>query len=363
MPEPPIILFGAFDRHNLGDILLAWVAAVELALGPSPRPVIPAGLAERDLTSAGGFKVRAIADLARRWGDRPADVLHVGGELLTCDLFQAAVMLQGAAADAVMARFAADPAAGMDWARRVLGLRQNMGYLVPKSLFAHPGRFEYRAVGGVDLAGLSPESRTEVLDRLGEADALSVRDHVTRARLAASGIDAALVPDPVGRVPELFAERIRAHARGGEPAAVRAAMMTAMGAAHPRGYLAMQFAAEYGDDASLDAIARHLDALLADTGLGLVLFRAGAAPWHDDPGVYRRLAARLDSAAVHLFQSPDVWDICALLAGASRYCGTSLHGWILSRALGVETTPFPLPLHQAKLAAYQETWASARPMP
>jgi hypothetical protein len=358
MPESPIILFGAFDRHNLGDILLAWVAAAELARRPSPRPVILAGLAERDLGSAGGFKVRAIADLARQWGDRPADVLHVGGELLTCDLFQAAVMLQGAAADAAMARYAADPAAGMAWARRVLGLKQNMGYLVPKSLFANPGLFEYRAVGGVDLAGIRPEWRAEVLDRLGEADALSVRDAVTRAHLAASGIDAALAPDPVSRAPDLFPERIRAHALSGEPAAVRAAMR----AAHPRGYLTMQFAAEYGDDASLDAIARHMDALLADTGLGLVLFRAGAAPWHDDLGVYRRLAARLDPAAIHLFQSLDVWDICALLAGASRHCGTSLHGWILSRALGVETTPFPLPLHQAKLAAYQDTWATTRPM-
>jgi hypothetical protein len=358
MPPPPIILFGAFDRHNLGDILLAWVASEELARGPSPRPVIFAGLAERDLTHAGGHKVRAIADLARKWGGGAADVLHVGGELLTCDLFQAAVMVQGAGvADAAMTRFAADPAAGMAWARRVLGLEQGMGYLVPKALFANSGgcagRFEYRAVGGVDLAGLAPESRAEVLARLREADALSVRDGVTRDQLAAFGIDAALMPDPVSRVPGLFAERIRVHAHGGEAATMKAF--------HPRGYLALQFAAEYGDDAGLDAIARHMDAQLADTGLGLVLFRAGAAPWHDDMAVYRRLATRLPSHGIRLFQSLDVWDICALLAGASRYCGTSLHGWILSRAFGVETTPFPLPLHQAKLAAYQETWAPPRP--
>lgn len=357
MPAPPIILFGAFDRHNLGDILLAWVAAAEVARAPSPRRVLFAGLAERDLTPLGGHKVCAIADLARRWNDGAADVLHVGGELLTCDLFQAAVMLQPAA-DAAMARFAADPAAGTAWARRMLGLEQGMGYLVPKSLFAksgrYAGRFEYRAVGGVDLAGISPELRVEVLERLREADALSVRDQVTRAYLAAAGIAAVLVPDPVSRVPALFAERIRVHAHGGEPAAVQAS--------YPQGYLALQFAAEYGDDASLATIARHLDAVLADTGLGLVLFRAGAAPWHDDMAVYRRLAACLSPRGIRLFQSLDVWDICALLAGASRYCGTSLHGWILSRAFGVETTPFPLPLHQAKLAAYQDTWASPRPM-
>ena len=57
-----------------------------------------------------------------------------------------------------------------------------------------------------------------------------------------------------------------------------------------------------------------------------------------------------------LFQSLDVWDICALIAGAQSYCGSSLHGWILARAFAVDTLPFPLPLGTPKLAAYVDTW-------
>lgn len=346
--ETPLILFGAFDRHNLGDILLAHVAAREAA----PRPVVFAGLAARDLTAFSGQGVCAITELAREWGDARADVLHVGGELLTCDLYQAAVMLQSeAAAHAAIARFERDPAAALDWAMTTLGLRQRLAYLAPKSLFRNPGRFVYRAVGGVSLDRLSPEQRREVGARLGEADTVTARDRTTQSLLAGMGIRADLEPDPASRIPDLFGEAIARHAEAGEPARTRAAC--------PAGYIAVQFAAEYGDDASLSAIARHLERAAANTGLDIVLFRAGAAPWHDDPAVYLRLAGFMGARQPRLFQSLDVWDICALLAGARAYCGTSLHGWILGRAWGLELLPFPVELHLAKLSAYAETWGPA----
>lgn len=349
--ETPLILFGAFDRHNLGDILLAHVAARQAA----PRPVVFAGLARRDLAIWGGQRVSAITDLAREWGDTRADVMHVGGELLTCDLYQAAVMLQSETdARATIARFDADPAAGLEWAMTTLGLRQGMAYLAPKSLFRNPGRFTYRAVGGVGLDRLSTGQKEEVRARLREADAVTARDRVTESLLAKMGIQASLEPDPVSLLPRLFGATIARHAGSGEPAQVKAAC--------PAGYIVVQFAAEYGDDASLSAIARYLDRAMADMGLDIVLFRAGAAPWHDDPRVYQRLAGFMGPRQPRLFHSLNVWDICALLAGAKAYCGTSLHGWILSRAMGVEARPFPVEMRLAKQFAYADTWGT-RPHP
>ena len=344
---PPLILLGAFDRHNFGDILLAHVAEAESA----PRPVLCAGLAERNLSPWGGHRVRALAALAAEWGaqwcDARADLLHVGGELLTCESYEAAVMLQAPEdADAVIARLDADPLGRGRWARETLGLSAHLPYLAAKALFRQPGQFEYRAVGGVALDRLAPESRDEALQRLREAERVSVRDRTTQAHLAAAGIAAALTPDPVSRIADRFGERIRRHGQSGEPAAVRTAF--------PSGYLAVQFAAEYGDDPSLDRIAGHLDRLAG--ARGLVLFRAGAAPWHDDLAVYQRLAERLPKRRIHLFQSLDVWDLCALIAGARGYCGSSLHGWIVARAFGVDALPFPLPLSTEKLAAYVNTW-------
>jgi hypothetical protein len=343
--DAPLILFGAFDRHNLGDILLAHVAAAEAA----PRPVAFAGLAERDLTVWGGHRVHRLGTLAAAWGDRPADLVHVGGELLTCEAYQAAVMLQSPAdASAMIARLDADPAARRAWAQDYLGTTGNLPYLADPALFRQPGRFEYRAVGGVEFDRLDPASRAEAMTRLHIAHRISVRDRTTLGRLAAAGILADLAPDPVSRIADLFGDRIRRHAGKDAPAAIRAA--------HPAGYLAIQCAAEYGDDTSLHTLATHLDECTADSRSGLVLFRAGAAPWHDDIAVYRRLAAHLGHRRVEIFESLNVWDICALIAGALAYCGSSLHGWIVAQAYGVARLPFPLPASSAKPAAYRATW-------
>ncbi len=354
MSDAPLILFGAFDRHNLGDILLAHMAVADLAAAEAlPRPVVFAGLADRDLTAWGGHRVRALASLAKEWDRQRADVLHVGGELLTCESYEAAVMLQTPEdAKAVIARLDDDPAVRGRWARETLGMATNLPYLAAKALFRNPGQFEYRAVGGVEFDRLALETRGEALRRISEADRISLRDHTTQSHLASAGIIADLVPDPVSRVPVRFGERIRRHARQGEPDCVRNTF--------PDGYLAVQFAAEYGDDRSLDRLARHLDEHLGRCGL--VLFRAGAAPWHDDLAVYRRLAERLNNRRIHLFQSLDVWDISALIAGAQGYCGSSLHGRILARAFSVGVVRFPL--NTPKLAAYMETWdGTGEPLP
>jgi hypothetical protein len=325
----PLILFGAFDRHNLGDLLLARLAEREAA----PRPVVFAGLAERDLTPFGGPRVRAIDALARDWGARRADVLHVGGELLACTRAEADIMLLP------------PEVARATLAGRGAGLPDDRpAYLVAKSLFRNPGSFEHRALGGVNLARLPLPYQREVIARLSESSALTVRDHATQAWLAGQGLDARLEPDPAVRVCERFGSDIDLHRARGEPARVRERFS--------HGYLGVQFAADFGDDRMLDSLAHSL------RGKPLVLFRAGCAPWHDDLEVYRRLAARLDAHDVHVFESPHLWDICALIAGARTCIASSLHARIVARAYNVSALSLAGPdaVRNAKLAAWIETW-------
>jgi hypothetical protein len=133
--------------------------------------------------------------------------------------------------------------------------------------------------------------------------------------------------------------------------------------AFPQGYLAVQLSAEFGDDATLDVAATQLKAVHASTGLGLVLFRAGAAPWHDDLAMLERLASRFDARALRLFRSLQLWDVCALLACAAAYAGSSLHGWIVAAAFGVPAVGLAKPLDDGKLAAYVRTWAGGEDPP
>ncbi len=355
MPAP-LVLFGASDRHNLGDLLFPHLLA---ALLPG-RPLVFAGLAARDLRPFGGHRVEALHRLAAAGRLRGADLVHVGGEILSCTARQAAAMLLPPdSLDATLAHLERHPAEERRWRRALLGTDAAMPYVAARAALPGVARIVFHAVGGVALGALPPASRRAVRARLAAADAVTVRDRATQEVLRADGIEAALLPDAAVMTAALFGPAIRARADRPPVAALRAAF--------PRGYLALQLAAEFGDDATLDGIAPALRAVLAEAGLGLVLFRAGAAAWHDAPALIDRLAERLAAprvdglppACVRRFDALDVWDLCALLAASRVHAGSSLHGHLVASAFGVPALALPKPHDPAqgdKLAAWVRTW-------
>ncbi|WP_151638272.1 polysaccharide pyruvyl transferase family protein [Noviherbaspirillum aerium] len=348
----PTIIFGAFDRHNFGDLIFphVWEA---LAGGTD---IVHAGLVERNLVALGGHKVHAIADLAIRYRDQPVRIVHAGGELLTCGAWEAAVMsLPADEAQALVRRFDGDAQATAAWARERLKLRAFAPYVVGRSLFPRALAILHNAVGGAELDALGAAMRVEVREKMAGADGISVRDRRTLAHLQSFGLAAELVPDPAVMVAELFGSRMRIHAAAGEVLQYRQAF--------PEGYLALQFSVDFGDDATLSTLAEELDQFIRQSGCGVVLFRAGAAPWHDGIDAYRRLAMRMQSPAVRIMSSLHLWDICALLAHCRAYAGSSLHGRIVAAACALPRVTLcrsDTGSGFAKHAAYADTWEDSR---
>jgi len=149
-------------------------------------------------------------------------------------------------------------------------------------------------------------------------------------------------------VAQRFGARIAERAQQGEVAALRRRC--------PGGYLAVQCSAEFGDDATLDALAAQLAPLVAETGCVIVGFRAGAAPWHDDPDVLRRLATRLPPGTAQVFDSLDLWDLCALIAHGRAFVGSSLHGRIVATAFARPRVSLRPRTGVDKPGAYAATW-------
>lgn len=360
--RPPLLLFGAFDRHNFGDLLLAHVAAAML---PAWRAV-PAGLARRDLRPLGGHAVRPLAEAVASLAAARPPLLHVGGELLGCDAWQAAAMLLPPdEAPATLAHLARRPAERAAWVRRMLAGATPPGadpaalpYLVAPGRFAGLGPVLHAGIGGVGLVQAAPALRAAAVAALRGAALLQVRDTRTRDALRAAGLQPQLVPDPAVLVAALFGPRLRRRARQGPLQALRQAW-PAGGA----GYLAVQCSAEFGDDATLDALAAGLARVAAASGCGLALFRAGAAPWHDDMAVLQRLAARLartlPPGGVQVVDSLRLWDTAALLAGSRGFLGSSLHGRIVAMACGLPRVNLRPPAAgdaPDKPAAFAATW-------
>lgn len=353
LASAPTIVFGAFDRHNFGDLLFAHVAQALL----QPQPLLFAGLAGADLRADGGHRLQPVRTLSQELqalqttsGGRPPRLIHAGGEILDCDAWQAAVMLlPPQEAQQAIARHGGSRQAQLAWAREQLGMPDLAPYVAGRALFPD-ALILHNAVGGADLVQAEPALRAEVEAKLRQASAIAVRDARTAGLLAAAGIDCMLLPDPACLVAELFEREIGLRLRNGVAAAMRQAF--------PHGYLAVQFSADFGDDASLLRIAVQLDRLSAASGFGIVLFMAGAATWHDELCCLQRAAQRMAAPArVQVAQSLFLWDICALIAGSRGYLGSSLHGRIVAMAHGLPRLNLLQPgTRPGKHAAYAATW-------
>ncbi|ATE59728.1 polysaccharide pyruvyl transferase family protein [Thauera sinica] len=348
--QPRTILFGAVDRHNFGDLLLAHCAAAGLA----GREPVFAGLAARDLRPWGGHRVQALADVIAMHGDEPAELVHVGGEILTTTAWEAAVMLQAPdEARRAISRFGRDPAGQRAWASQCLGTPRALPYVLGPPELPPAWTSRFVAAGGVAADRLPAEAMGELETALRAADAVSVRDRGTQAALARRGVRAELQPDPAAWTRGLFGGRIAERLAGG--------LLAGQRRRQPR-WLALQLAAAWGDDAALARVARAAAVEARARRAGIVLFCAGLAPWHDDPEVLQRLSSQIarlvPGIPAEIFPSADVFDLCALLAGASSYLGTSLHGWIVAASFGVPARCL-VEGGTAKAAAYADTWSGA----
>lgn len=336
-----VVLFGAFDRHNFGDLLFPHV--VEKLL--PGYPIEFAGLADRDLRPWGGHLVRSLTSIDL---DEHTTLIHCGGELLTCTAWQAAVMLQSPErAGQDIAQYDADPGAAMRWAAEVLHTRRAIPYVAGQDT----GKLIFNAVGGVEWPLLGADQQLEVIAALKQAQWVSARDRVTQAHLQAAVVMASLCPDPAVMVKECFGDVIQQHSQQSEVAEMLRTFSN--------GYIACQFSAEFGDDETLDQIAESLRKVCAETGFGVVLFRAGAAPWHDQLEPYERLGARMPPGRVRVFRSLHLWDICALIAASRVFCGSSLHGSIIALAYGLPHVSLLATQHNhhpGKVGAFIETW-------
>ncbi len=349
--HPVTVLFGACDRHNLGDLLFPHVVTAMLG---EQEPVV-AGLRAADLRRLGGQRVVALDTLARDLAQHPVNLIHVGGETLSCEAWDAAaVLLPQATARTVYTRLARSSGVlQRRWAAAHLGREAAAPYVCGRGCFPHTRRLIHNAVGGASLTLRTPGFRAEVIAKLKEADFVGVRDGLTHALLAEAGIAAELMPDCVVMLRELFGTHIAARGQTGECARVREAF--------PQGYLAAQFSADFADDASLDTVAKQLDGVALDSGVGIVLFRAGAAPLHDDPAMLARLAPRL-RAPLWQFESINVWELAALIASSRAFVGSSLHGRIIALAWGLpRVTVLPPALEGCpnKHDAFARTWEDA----
>jgi hypothetical protein len=94
----------------------------------------------------------------------------------------------------------------------------------------------------------------------------------------------------------------------------------------------------------------------------LALFRAGTAPWHDDPRLYQGLLHRLPAGSARIFDSLHLWDVCALIGASRGVVASSLHARLAALVWGLPRVSLALPqqgTRAGKVAAFADTWEPA----
>ncbi len=190
----PVYLVGAFERHNFGDWLLAFVADHLLGRASDVQWINVLGRMGVGMSEdCGNFS--SIWDLVGAVGPAPP-VIHVGGETLACRLLPAVQMsLAPHAADSV------DP-------RSIVPLGRSLAYVTPETEVilgkeVQWGPRVFFGVGGRTTDLLPDQLQNELARQLRRARWVSVRDTLTQRRLSSLGVDAQLHPDLATLLPAL----------------------------------------------------------------------------------------------------------------------------------------------------------------
>ena len=332
--RPRILLVGAYERDNFGDLL--FLLLTERYLGHAD--VIAAAPFRADMTALIDREVPAYGPLLQR--ERFDAIWTVGGQVGAMDLPRAY-------------RMSARPAAHRRYLRaserrRAAILRRATGGVPSRSPYI-PAPVEHPRNAGaitvlnsIGLAGLrraEEEHRRHVVSVLRGQTSIAVRDRASSDFLARRGIAHRLVPDAVHALGVLDPfER--------DPGAGVAIVQASSAVLRRLGH---------------DAVAARLAASPQLRGLRIRMLLAGTATGHDDRADLERVAGHLRRAAprtdVAILDTRRPLELVDHIRRARVVIGTSLHVRIVASAYGVPRVS----LVKHKPTEYARSWDSDMP--
>jgi polysaccharide pyruvyl transferase WcaK-like protein len=317
------LLYGAFGRHNFGDMLFPHIITKLLDKNNIDLDIEYCDLLSRDMTSMGGHNVKSITEFTDY--DKEINIIHVGGETGGCGVSQALHMLHPGPSH----RLEID---------KIKKLELEPVYLLPKKNYSKPNYFITNAIGGVNSLASQ---------LLKEYDYTSFRDKASYDNFKSHSSqpnNIYLTPDSATLTRNYFDDLIKSR-NSTEPVKQ---LRHAIGSK----YIAIQLNAK-----CVRRYNKQLNKVFQDiisrTNLPIVFFCAGVATNHDSVHDYKKFFSNLPNDKVFFFESLDIWNICNVISNASFVLGTSLHVRIISQQY---SRPRLSLTSKAKLINYIKTW-------
>ncbi|WP_184415127.1 polysaccharide pyruvyl transferase family protein [Rhodocyclus tenuis] len=344
-----VALLGAFDRFNYGDLLFPVIAKREFAANSPLACVRTYALARSDLSRFGAEPTRSLRTLLQPGSLVEGDaVIFAGGGTIGAQWSAMHGNLLGRGGNVMLYylhRLLGDDAVQALSRQRFGGCSALPWVIAPEDL-PFPVPVAYNAVGASEVVNLSPELRSRTLETLGRASYVSVRDATSYALLAPVEAQAPLfmAPDSAVLMSEHFSvDWLAARASPALLARVDEAP-----------YVCFQADVRY--------VRRHREAIVAALGeiygrygLPAALLPIGRYVGLEDQIALRELHARLKTPSFLVGGHASIWETMLVMAKASLFIGSSLHGAVTAQSFAVPHLGLDDPRRQ-KLGHYLATW-------
>jgi len=340
MSKQKIILYGAFDRYNYGDILIPIILRKYLKDNCFMN-IEYCSIKNADLTHSGGFKCNALYSPQNIPKD--STIIVVGGEVLNVDWTSITSYFMGWFGNRCIriARLVFP----RTWINLLCIKIMNGGFkypfLIEKSNILNPINVIYNGVGGVSMKASDESIKSLLLD----ADLVSVRDSNSNHILESKwGINNRLTPDIANAVSKFYPRN--------ELLKSTSIKTKAFISDNQNGYFCFQMAQQYTNK-GLSVIVDSLSKILS-AGTSIALLPLGIVSGHEDDKVLEQIYERISSNKIFILRDICLIDSISLIAHSSVFSGTSLHGNITAMSYAVPH--FPLNKQVTKLTNYVEQW-------
>ena len=295
------ILYGAFGRHNFGDMLFPYILKSLLESNSINTDIEYCDIAESDMTNYGGHNVKSITEFFDY--ESELNLIQVGGHT----------------ANDCSPLYFFPKDLKMKYAPLFYQKDNNPSYILSKKAFNKPNIFIANAVGGFSKTGAN---------KLKEYDYVSFRNQDSYNKSLNFGLECQLTPDCVVLLKHFYAKTISGTTSISED-------ITSLHNLHGKDYIAVQINQGLLNLRS-DEIIQNLENTIKETKLPLVFFCAGIAPRHDSINLYKQKFQNiLPNNMVYFFDGTNIWDICNVISNAKFVIGTSLHVRIVSTVFNV----------------------------
>jgi hypothetical protein len=340
-----ILIIGAFDRYNYGDLLFPIILEKQLQTYDLEFHFQFFGLVRSDLRPEGGIPTQGLSEFYRQCADRshPVHVIIAGGEALgvTWNSLYAALnpLFQKINYRHKKINKILDLNA---LTKALLKGKTTLPFLLDKERFPGIKSILLNSLGGSGLNATTFAKYPELKPNLQQVDYFAVRDAVTLENVVKAGLQANLFPDSAILMSEFFPAGDLGNRVGSDVKAY---------VERHRGQYAFVQINRKTTRGHEQTIAAELDKVYGEGSTELCFCPIGKALDHDDHEALHNLGKIVKSPFTY-FDADTIWDIMFLIANAKCYIGTSLHGAITAMSYAVPHVG----LKVEKLSAYLGTW-------